>query len=76
MLGRYERKVERETEGANESRRGKVAKAVWMGLKRNSGTDIGGRDNWGIGRWDKERERAEGEKKRARQIKGKERVRG
>lgn len=39
-------------------RRGKVAKAVWIGLKRNSGADIGGRDNWGIGRRDGDGKRA------------------
>lgn len=54
LLRRYERKEERETGGANESRTGKVAKAVGIGLKRNSGADIGGRDNWEIGQWDRE----------------------
>ena len=67
-------KVEQETEGANESRRGKVAEAVWIGLKRNSGADIGRGDNWGIGRWDGERKKAA--EKREKEIKGKEGVRG
>jgi len=63
-LGRYERKVERE----------KVASAVWIGLKRNSGADMGGGDNWGIG-W-RDRRRAAGEEKRGAEIRGKERGRG
>lgn len=63
-------------ESANESRRGEVAEAVWMGLKWNSRADIGGRDIWGIGRWDRERQRAEGEKKRGWEIKKRESIRG
>lgn len=54
LLRRYERREEQETEGANESRTRKVTQAVGIGLKRNSGADIGGRDNWGIGQWDRE----------------------
>lgn len=54
LLRRFKGKVEQETEGANESGRRKVAKAVWMSLKRNFGDDIGGRDNSGIGQRDRE----------------------
>lgn len=41
-------KVERETGRQNESRRGESSRGSLDGLKRNSGADIGGGDNWGI----------------------------
>lgn len=43
--------------------RGKVAEAVWISLKRNSGADLGEGDNWGIGRWDRERAAERGEER-------------
>lgn len=50
-------------------RRRKVAKAVWIGLSRNSRPDIGGRDNWGIGRWDRDGMRTTEEKEKDRKPK-------
>lgn len=48
--------------------RGKVAKAVWIGFKRNFRVDIGRTDNWETGRWDRERKNAVEEKETDRVL--------
>lgn len=48
-VGAIKEALSAERQGANESRWAKVAKEVKMGLKRNFGTDVGERDNGGIG---------------------------
>lgn len=47
-------KKKSERQGANERRTAKVAETFGISFKRNSGADIGGRANWGIGQWGRE----------------------